>query len=212
MNATTGKWAKVPIEALQDQRLSATELRVLIGLLSFASPDGRLMYVKRQTLADRCNVHLSQVTRATAALARYGWLHKSGNGGKSRPASYQVTPPFTWAKSSQVKPPNLSEIVTNTCAESCHQTCDDFAQGKEQPIEQPIEQSAPPKLLTALIVRARKLDDHGIDRFARETGIAARPTETYWAFKKRLVDEVFPQGDRQRLREFHSVLDAVERG
>lgn len=203
----------MPIEALQDDRLSPTEFRVLIGLLSYANADGRLMFVKRKTLAERCRVHLSQVTRATAALAKYGWLQKSGNGGKSRPASYQLSNPFTCAESAQVSASNVRGIVTKTCAESCHQTCDDSAQGKEQTFElkSELRESTPPKLLIALKARVRKLTDPDIDRFSREIGIKARPAETYWEFRKRLADNVLPAVERQRLWEMHRVLDELEK-
>jgi hypothetical protein len=95
------QFAKVPIEAIQDARLTHRQLRVLLALLSFAAKGSGPVWAKRETIAARANVHLSHVSGCTAALVKLGWIEKSGDGGHSKSANYIVNQ--TCAKSEQVK-------------------------------------------------------------------------------------------------------------
>jgi hypothetical protein len=115
------QWAKVPAEAIEDRRLSPTEFRVLVTLLSFA--DGSTGWtwrpMARLEIAERCGVSVQNISRATAALARYGWVVKLGNGGYSRPSKYRIVNPFTTRpESGQVNGDTRPESDTTTRPES----------------------------------------------------------------------------------------------
>ncbi len=126
------RFAKVPLEALSDKRLSPTEFRVLIALLSFADHDTGVAWPKRKAISERCGVDVSHISRATASLVRYGWLKKVGHGGRSSSCRYNVTLPFTCAKSARVNAKTRADSDTLTRADS--------ARRKEQTMEQTMEQ------------------------------------------------------------------------
>lgn len=142
-NPPRERYARVPAAALSDTRLSPTEFRVLVALLLHANEHG-IVWAKRKTLSAVCGVHPAHISRATAALARYGWIEKTGNGGRSRPAGYQVNAKglFTCADYAQVNRKTRADSVTKTCADSVTKTRADSARGKEQSIEHTNEQSA----------------------------------------------------------------------
>lgn len=137
-------YARVPIEAIGDARLSPTEFKVLIALLAFANRDTGAAWAKRETLSSMCGVHPANISRATAALVEYGWITKDGNGGRGRPARYLVNAPrlFTRAESAQVKRETRADSSTKTRADSITKTRADSARGIEQSSDQIIEQNA----------------------------------------------------------------------
>ena len=81
------KFAKIPIAALSDRRLSLRQLKVLCALFSFADQDG-VCWPTKQTLSERCAVHITRISECTAALEAFGWLSKTGKGGFAVPAQY----------------------------------------------------------------------------------------------------------------------------
>ena len=81
------KFAKVPIAALADRRLSLRQLKVLCALFSFADQDG-VCWPTKKTLSERSAVHITRISECTAALEAFGWLSKSGRGGFAVPAQY----------------------------------------------------------------------------------------------------------------------------
>lgn len=81
------KFAKVPIAALADRRLSLRQLKVLCALFSFADQDG-VCWPTKKTLSERSAVHITRISACTAALEAFGWLSKTGKGGFAVPAQY----------------------------------------------------------------------------------------------------------------------------
>ena len=104
------KFAKVPIAALADRRLSLRQLKVLCALFSFADQDG-VCWPTKQTLSERSAVHIKHISACTAALAVFGWLSKTGRGGFAVPAQYVLLDGTTSTNSGpddgQTTSPNL---------------------------------------------------------------------------------------------------------
>lgn len=78
----------LPLGALLDDRLNKIDLRVLLALASWRMRQHSVVWPTRQEIADRCGIHVSNVSRTTARLERYGWVKKHGGGGCSRPTTY----------------------------------------------------------------------------------------------------------------------------
>ncbi len=108
----------IPNEAWADKRLTLEQLRVLGALFSFCSND-RLCWPSRQAIAERTGIHIANVSAATTALERLGWVTKSGCGGKSKATRYQLHAPDTLAESATVaQPATVAESASHTVAES----------------------------------------------------------------------------------------------
>lgn len=105
------QFAKVPVEAIQDKRLTGRQFKVLCALLSIADDGVGEVWAKRETIARRAGVHVSHVSACTTALAKLGWIEKHGEGGFSKPACYIVTQ--TCAKLAHVND-------ATTCAKTAH--------------------------------------------------------------------------------------------
>lgn len=102
MTAQTPTFARVPIEALRDKRLTLEQFRVLGALLSFRRKVGDVVWPSRQAIADVCGIHPANISSATSALERLGWLTKDGKGGHSKATRYTITVPETLAHSATV--------------------------------------------------------------------------------------------------------------
>ena len=76
-----------------DKRLTLEQLRVLGVLFSFRSKNTNTVWPSRQSIAERCGMHQSNISSATSSLERLGWLKKDGNGGKSQATRYTITVP-----------------------------------------------------------------------------------------------------------------------
>ncbi len=85
-------FAVVPTTAATDHRLGVIDLRVLIALLSFCNKVGRC-WPSRQAISERCGYSEQTVSRATARLARCGWVTKITAGRRGRAVTYLVVPP-----------------------------------------------------------------------------------------------------------------------
>lgn len=84
----------VPIDVCADYRLTLEQMRVLIALLSFRAKNTDCVWPKRQQISERCGgMHINNISAATAALEKLGWLEKVGRGGKSKPTEYRITVP-----------------------------------------------------------------------------------------------------------------------
>ena len=145
-------FAKMPIEAFLDHRLTLKQLRVLGALYSFADSKTGEAHPKREALAERCGMLPDNISRATSQLAELGWLKKVGGGGYGLPASYAITVPDLdrvepYPKQT-VKPKQnpirigqqtLSESDSKTLSESDSKTLSESDRRKEQTIEQTTE-------------------------------------------------------------------------
>ena len=137
-------FAQVPIQAIQDSRLTLEQLRVLIALLSFGSKDGGSVWPKRALIAERTGMHPANISAATSALVKLGWLEKVGRGGFSKSACYTLKLPTTVADQATV-------ADSATVAHSATNTVADSATRKEQTIEQTKEQTKTYKRKPALV-------------------------------------------------------------
>jgi hypothetical protein len=157
-------FSKMPVEVWLDHRLTLKQIRVFGAILSFANADGSA-HPKREAIALRCGMLPDNVSRATSQLVALGWLTKTGKGGYSMPASYQMTIPKTLSESDsktlsetdsenctnrtgkkktnpvRIGQQTLSESDSKTLSETDSKTLSDSDRGKEQTIEQTNEQT-----------------------------------------------------------------------
>lgn len=144
-------FAQVPIQVIQDSRLTLEQLRVLIALLSFGSKYGGSVWPKRALIAERTGMHPANISAATSALVKLGWLEKVGRGGFSKSACYTLKLPTTVAdQATVVDSATVAHSATNTVADSATSTVAHSATRKEQTIEQTKEQTKTHKRTSAL--------------------------------------------------------------
>lgn len=117
-------FAKVPIQAAADDRLSKNELRVLIALFSYADRDGECHPSKLQ-IEQRTGIPAKKISSITASLCMKGWLSKSGHGGRNQRANYQLSTPGLETEASpnsglvnEETSPKPELVNTNTSLES----------------------------------------------------------------------------------------------
>jgi hypothetical protein len=135
----------VPIEVCLDDRLTKTDIRVLIALMSFRGKNTNCVWPKRETLSIRCGLSLSKISKSTSNLVKLGWLKKNGNGGRSSPANYEILVPDinntipdsgtvykkTPPDSGTVYKKTLPKSGTKTLPKSGTKTLPDLGRGKE---------------------------------------------------------------------------------
>ena len=131
-----GTFSLVPIEVVRDKRLTLEQMRVLIALFSFRSKATNTIWPSRQAISKRCGVHPSNVSAATTALERLGWLRKDGNGGRSKASSYTLCVPDldtnTVAQQATVADSaTVAQQATKTVAQQATKTVAQQAMGKE---------------------------------------------------------------------------------
>lgn len=83
----------VPAEVWRDKRLTLEQIRVLGVLFSFRGKDTNTVWPSRQQIAERCGMNVCNISTATTALERLGWLRKDGKGGHSKATRYTITVP-----------------------------------------------------------------------------------------------------------------------
>jgi hypothetical protein len=117
----------VPIEVAADDRLTKTDLRVLLAILSFRNKKTNLCCPRRDAIAERTGLPICKISTSTTHLVELGWLEKSGSGGRSSPSHYE----FRF-------PDHFEDTVTDsvTVTESVTKTVTDSVRGKEQTREQ----------------------------------------------------------------------------
>ena len=138
-------FAQVPIQVIQDSRLTLEQLRVLIALLSFGNKHGGSVWPKRALIAERTGMHPANISAATSALVKLGWIEKVGKGGFSKSVCYTIKLSTTVADQATV-----ARSATNTLADSATSTVAHSATRKEQTIEQTKEQTITHKRKPAL--------------------------------------------------------------
>lgn len=87
------QFARMPLEAIRDRRLSLIQTRVLMALKSFQNREGETVYPKREALAKLTGYTVENISKATSQLEQFGWLNKVSNGGRSKGAEYEITVP-----------------------------------------------------------------------------------------------------------------------
>lgn len=88
-----GVFSVVPIEVWRDKRLTLEQMRVLGVLFSFKGKTTNVVWPSRAEIAARCGMNVCNISTATTALERLGWLTKAGKGGYSRATRYTITVP-----------------------------------------------------------------------------------------------------------------------
>ena len=83
-------FALIPQELVRDRTVSDAAFRTYAIIASWTpnKKDG-LRYIHRSDLAEALAIKEPQIGRLTAQLCGAGWLLKSGDGGRNRPARYQ---------------------------------------------------------------------------------------------------------------------------
>ena len=84
----------VPNEVWADGRLTLGQLRVLGALYSYACCSTTVCPTRAQ-LAQCCGVHPANITRATNALEKLGWIRKSAGRGRGKRSRYTLLTPKT---------------------------------------------------------------------------------------------------------------------
>lgn len=138
----------VPIEACKDRRLTLEQLRVLVTLLSFRGKNTDVVWPSRQQISERCGMHITNISEATSALVKLGWLEKEGKGGFSKATRYRINVPdeslFTVAHSATVAEwATVAHSATQTVADQAtRMPVADSATRKELTSEQTSEQTS----------------------------------------------------------------------
>lgn len=88
-----GIFSIVPIEVWRDKRLTLEQMRVLGVLFSFRGKNTDVVWPSRAEIAARCGMNVCNISSATTALERLGWLMKEGKGGHSKATRYTITVP-----------------------------------------------------------------------------------------------------------------------
>lgn len=139
-------FAIVPIDILQDSRLTFRQFRILVALLSFRNKSTNLTCPTREQLSERCGLHISHISNTTTELCDLGWLKKTGKGGFSKSTRYEICVPdieSTLADLATVaKTATVADLATRMpVADLATLTVADLATRKEQTIKQTIEQT-----------------------------------------------------------------------
>ena len=92
------RFSMVPLAAFKDRRLTYRQLVVLGVICSFRQGSADIsINVGRDQIAERCGLHPSVISAATTDLENFGWLKKTGRGGRSMKTTYLITIPETVA-------------------------------------------------------------------------------------------------------------------
>jgi hypothetical protein len=143
---TESQFAVVPLEVVQDRRLTLEHTRVLVALFSFRNKVTNTVWPSRAAIAERTGMHPSNISSATSALVSLGWLLKEGLGGHSKSTRYTLCVPelvksTTVAQQATVaESATVAQSATPTVAESATTPLADSATRKEQSIEHTNEQ------------------------------------------------------------------------
>ena len=157
-------FAMVPVEVIQDRRLTLEQMRVLIALLSFRNKAGDTVWPSRAAIAELTGVHTANISSATSALVQLGWLEKDGKGGYSKSTRYTIKVPAVCSRTvaeraTVAESATVAEWAYTTVADQATRQVADSATRIEQTIEQTKEQT----------------NDWGASRPARATNGKRRP-------------------------------------
>lgn len=84
------RFAMVTEVMLSDTRLSGRQFKVLCALKLFADTKTGLAHPKKAQIFELTGIATNKISEETSALAAFGWIEKTGNGGYSSPAVYLV--------------------------------------------------------------------------------------------------------------------------
>lgn len=139
-------FAMVPVEVIQDRRLTLEQMRVLIALLSFRNKAGDTVWPSRAAIAELTGVHTANISSATSALVQLGWLEKDGKGGYSKSTRYTIKVPAVCSRTvaeraTVAESATVAEWAYTTVADQATRQVADSATRIEQTNEQTSEQT-----------------------------------------------------------------------
>jgi hypothetical protein len=201
-NLTPDIFAYVPIEVIKDKRLTFEQTRVLIGLFSFRNKSTNVCWPSRSALSERTGLHVSNISAATSALEKLGWLTKEGKGGYSKSSTYTITTPdldivqhkTVVEKATVAESTTVAEQATRHVAESAISTLAESATRKEQTIELTKEQT---------IIKAKKLE------FVLPDWIPVDVWDAYVGMRKQMKK---PMSDYAKKLAVNELLKLVNQG
>lgn len=193
MSADVNIFAIVPIEVLQDSRLTLWHIKVLIALLSFRNKNTNLTCPSREKLSIRTGLHISNISKATKELCELGWLSKEGKGGYSKSTRYEITVPEFLStvvdSATVVESTTVVNSAISTVVDSATRVVVDSATRKEQTniTDQLTNNTPTPKANP----RINALDDGFLEfwnKYPKKTG--KDEAHKSWKKKKPNVDHV----------------------
>ena len=138
---TGPEFSMIPVEVFRDARLSSRDMRVLGLLYAFANSEGRC-WPSRRLLSRLSGLPVGRVSTATSRLVRFGWVTKTGKGGRSRACRYQLHKPETELERVTVtKAGTVTEPGTNTVTEPVTETVTHGGKAQGTDHEQTSEQT-----------------------------------------------------------------------
>lgn len=78
---------------IADHRLNLRDIKLLLALCTVSDYTMTVNNLNRKQLGQIAGMAEDVVTRISARLNKLGWIRKSGNGGRSQTASYQLAIP-----------------------------------------------------------------------------------------------------------------------
>lgn len=127
----TNYFAFIPVEVIQDKRLTLEQTRVLIALFSFRGRDTNTVWPSREAISHRTGMHISNISQATKSLVDLGWLTKNGSGGFSKATRYTITTPEKFKTDDVAQSATVAQQATGGVAQSAMSTVAQSATGKE---------------------------------------------------------------------------------
>lgn len=171
---TEAQFAVVPLEVVQDRRLTLEQTRVLVALFSFRNKVTNTVWPSRAAIAERTGMHPSNISSATTALVNLGWLVKEGTGGFSKSTRYtlcvpDLVKPETVAHSATVADSaTVAHSATQTVAHSATPPLADSATRKEQSIEHTNEQKNTARARSTAIAKPDGVTDQTWSDFLQQ--------------------------------------------
>lgn len=162
---TDSQFAVVPLEVVQDRRLTLEQTRVLVALFSFRNKVTNTVWPSRAAIAERTGMHPSNISSATTALVSLGWLVKEGIGGFSKSTRYTLSVPDLVAlktvaeQATVAESATVAQSATQTVAESATPPLAESATRKEQSIEHTNEQKNTARVRATAIAKPDGVTD-----------------------------------------------------
>ena len=110
-----GTFSLVPLDVIQDSRLTLRHIKVLVALFSFRNKTTDIVFPSRQKLSECTGLPISRISTTTTQLEKLGWLEKDGKGGFSKATRYKLTVPDLDTVTEAV---TVTETVTQTVTDS----------------------------------------------------------------------------------------------
>jgi hypothetical protein len=115
-------FAFIPLEVIQDNRLTKRHIKVLIALFSYRGKNTDTVWPSREKLSKRCGMPITRVSEVTGQLVDLGWLVKKGKGGFSKSTRYTITVPDLVTVTKTVTVTDLdSNGYQNGNSQACYQ-------------------------------------------------------------------------------------------